>query len=555
LLFSGGVFRGVYQVGVLNALKSVGIEPDLIAGASVGSITAAMIAEAFSLEPNVDACVRIARLAGIYLSVDRLILTDRFADFVRAFTLRAADTRFSIRQADRLFRRYDQPTFYEFDRNARAVTAGIERLFYVTPYHLNAIVRAFREGNTAELTRVSNELIQRFLDRMQIGDQALGAEPLRDLIEYYVIGDKTSRSDHPVGLTIDQMRELHKIAFLATTTNITRGRLEVLGSVPSPPERAASVLVESLLASSAFPGVFRPRWSWEVTPGTQQIHQYIDGGVMDNLPVDAIATYLHRAARVGLIAAEPRVPHLIVGASLEVRAPSYALAFTRNRFRCSWAARQKRATQLGYNTKLDKYEYAERALRRIREHALTLPPTAASNIRPHPLVSMHLLPIKPQWLCGTFAFHPMLGFRRSWQAQSIAHGCATTLLELGKLKRQDPTALEHWGVQSNQVPDVASWQVALKAARPIEALKDGTCWLRSCPCPFSEKALKKQNVALKTAWEEWRASQRLGPSGATPAGANAVRKPQELPLEDTVIREVSKIHERCLRRQTHLRRI
>jgi hypothetical protein len=34
-----------------------------------------------------------------------------------------------------------------------------------------------------------------------------------------------------------------------------------------------------------------------------------------------------------------------------------------------------------------------------------------------------VLAVKPQCLCDTFAFHPMLGIRREDQATNIAHGC------------------------------------------------------------------------------------------------------------------------------------
>src|SRR5262249_47828175 len=37
LLFSGGVFRGVFLVGVVNGLNELNVTPDVIAGSSVGS--------------------------------------------------------------------------------------------------------------------------------------------------------------------------------------------------------------------------------------------------------------------------------------------------------------------------------------------------------------------------------------------------------------------------------------------------------------------------------------------------------------------------------------
>jgi predicted acylesterase/phospholipase RssA len=525
LLFSGGVFRGVYQVGVLNALNELELRPDIIAGASIGSVTAAMIAEAFSIEHKVDKGIRIARLAATYLAVDRLILTDRLADFVRSLTLRASETRFSIREADRVFRRYDQPTLRQFDRSVRRVVAGMERLLYLSPYHLNDIVRAFRDTDSQKLTALLNETVQRFLDRMQVGDEALGAEALRDLITNYVIGTEDQASH--VRLTIDELRNRSQILFLATATNLSRGRLEVLGSLPIYGNGKAPVLEEALLASSAFPGVFRPRWSWEVIPGADQVNQFIDGGVMDNLPIDSIAAALHRAAVAKMIERVPEgAPHLIVGASLELRAPSYALAFTRKRFRNSWIRRQKRAKQLGYNTKLDTYEHAEKALRDIHELARRTHPKHAEE---SDLVDIQLVSIKPEWLCGTFAFHPMLGFRRDRQAKSIAHGCATTLLEFARRKAdpEDPKFADYlkaWKVNKTNVPRARNWEEAFAGATP--AAKEGKCWLREdVPCPFSRKALEEQDC----------------------------KHQKEQPLGATLIREISKIHVCCSKRETHLR--
>ena len=92
-------------MGVINALNEVGLYPDIVAGSSVGSIVAAMVAQVFS---NPVAQRReIAHLAATFLSIDRLVLTDRLADFVRRLTLHAADTKFSLSDLDHLFRRYD----------------------------------------------------------------------------------------------------------------------------------------------------------------------------------------------------------------------------------------------------------------------------------------------------------------------------------------------------------------------------------------------------------------------------------------------------------------
>ena len=528
LLFSGGVFRGVYQVGVLNGLHQLGIKPDLIAGASVGSITAALIAKAFSIgSPEASEGVRLAQqkhiawLAAIYLAIDRLVLSDRFSDFVRNLTVRASETRFSIRQADFVFRKYDYQGLGSFDRNARRVIAGIERLFYVSPYQLNDLVRALRTRSSDQVTKILRITVQKFLDRMQIGQEALGAEALEELIREFAV--TSTPAQHRLGFTADDLRDETGIQFLATATNLTEGRLEVLGELPAAHREEGYVLKEALLASSAFPGIFRPRWSWELSSAPGKVQQFIDGGVMDNLPIDAIAQFLHRAAQKGidLVARAPATPHLIIGASLEVTAPAYALAFTRRRFRTSWIALGRRARQLGYNGKLDMYHKVEQALRKIDRSVTENPakfPASQSD-----LVHIHLMAIKPNWLCGTFAFHPMLGFRRNNQARSIAHGCASTLLQFARFEADGgDKQLRHWGIDPKAVPRVSTWSAAfdrLEGKRPDR--HDDRCWLRDCACPFSSTYLHQNQPDLP----------------------------------GTVVDEVSRIHEFCKQRSTHLRTI
>jgi hypothetical protein len=322
--------------------------------------------------------------------------------------------------------------------------------------------------------------------------------------------------------TIDDLRSRHQIQFLATTTNLTRGRLEVLGARPASLENPAPRLEEALLANIAFPGVFRPRWSWELFSASAPVEQYIDGGVMDNLPLEAVGQFLGCAAKMQLIHSYPKTPHLVVGASLEVQAPSFALAFTRRRLQKSWIRLARRAGQLGYNNKLDNYEATEKTLRAIHAHVACLPP---AEVRGDSTVGIHLVSVKPNWLCGTFAFHPMLGFRRSQQAKSIAHGCATTLLRFAQFNEGQEAAREwlaDWDIGGGTLPQVRSWNAAFEGL-PLkkDAIAQGGCWLRDRPCPFSEQTLKDARPALST----------------------------------TLVREVSQIHRFCSVPATHLRRL
>ena len=517
LLFSGGVFRGVYQVGTLHALSDVGLYPDLIAGASVGSITAAMVAQVFSanaIKTHAARLPAIARIAATYLAIDRLVLTDRFADFIRGLTLRAAATRFSLSQADGFFRRYDRAGSNRFSREARLVTAGLERLFWLSPFELSELVKALRVGKSSRVYELLRAHTQEWLNRMGVGSEALGAEPLALLITEHVlegIPQPAPGTAVPFGHFLNHAG----ICFLATTVNLTEGCLEILGSAQLGGAERPTNLLEGLLASSAFPGVFRPRWSWEVMPGANVRHQYIDGGTMDNLPLDAVAHFLRDMSERNRIVARPElpqlgaVPHLLFSASLEVN-PDVPTEREVERYGGEWPLVRKRAKQLRYNKKLDRFAESQQALRTI--YTGLSPAQQSAVLTP---LDLEVVMVRPRWLCSTFGFHPMMGFRRRRQAASIAHGCATALMELGRAHQARPNWAKGWGLAlerlpanpppSDSAPILPRWaQEPDRKARKREHFQEsaekersGECWYRpGVPCGFSKRVLSEARAGL-----------------------------------------------------------
>jgi hypothetical protein len=147
-----------------------------------------------------------------------------------------------------------------------------------------------------------------------------------------------------------------------------------------------------------------------------------------------------------------------------------------------------------------------------------------------------VIAIKPEWLCSTFAFHPMLRFKRSQQARSIAHGCASTLLTFAREDRSQHFAA--WGI-TGKVPAVLDWHHAFQESeRAPLRLEEGKCWLRpQADCPFSQKELRKLNAALQAP---------VAGRGPTPASE---------PLSHEKVTELSEIHRLCSERETHLREI
>jgi predicted acylesterase/phospholipase RssA len=431
-LFSGGVFRGVFQVGFATAVSELFIKPDVVAGSSVGTIVGALVgrvfrkeqvpagksdAEARALELDVRRA-QLQRLAATFLCIDQFVMTDRFADFIRHLSIRAAGADFSLHDADILFRRFDVGGVGNFTSRLRRVAAGLERILYVSPFELRTFVETARNRDYPNLWAQCKRHVKEVVERYGVGLELLGPEPLQLLIDSFIFDGKRRPE-----ATFGYFRAADAgFDFLGTVTNLTKGRLEILS------QKKGARLTDGLLASSAFPAVFRPRWSWEIYSQPQEVAQYCDGGVMDNLPLDAVVKFLAQEGPTRF-PRRPDVPHLILTASLEPEPADWSSAQPaelEERSK-SWRTLKKRAAELRYNGKIDKFQSAQHWIRRIVEQRAQEEGAAFDRHGPKLPLNLDVLVVKPKWLCGTFGFHPMLGFRRKAQAASIAHGCASTM--------------------------------------------------------------------------------------------------------------------------------
>jgi predicted acylesterase/phospholipase RssA len=479
VLFSGGVFRGVFLVGVLSGLQELGMQPNLLAGSSVGSITAAMAARIFSDPSPSRRRQHVADLAATYLSLDRRIITDRFADFIRRFTLRAAEARFTPKDIDNVFRSYDKSGNNRFERRARRVIAGLEHLLYVSPFELLALLRALRLQDARRAYRLVRRYFQELLDRGGVSLEILGTEPLRALISDHVLTESQKE------LRAVPIQGFTPLKFLVTVTNLTTGKLQLVGDLSEP-----ATLIDALLASSAYPGVFRPRWGWEVFTSDYQQDQLVDGGVMDNLPLDAVVEFLIKQTVDGTAAVRPEnAPHLIFTGSLE-RDPQHLDVSATARVARTWPKALRHAREHQYNRKIDSFARSQREFRDI----YTTYANAQVNLPWVPL-DIEVLVAKPRWLCGTFAFHPMLGFRRDRQAASISHGCATTLATFASIQTPTRKWLTAWRLNTETLSTLDV--TALATLTPVQKT-DGTCHFRSAgECPFSAQATHAAGTSAK----------------------------------------------------------
>ena len=497
-LFSGGVFRGVFQVGFSNAVSELGIQPDVVAGASVGSIIGALTGRVFQRPAAQDLVARqrqTRRLAATFLTIDRFVLTDRFADFIRHFSINAAAADFSPRDLDLIFRRYEKDSAFTYGHRARRVFSGMERLFHLSPFEMFELAQTFRAGHWQSAAKQIKQRTQEMVDRYGVGLELLGPEPLQQLIDGFVFDGKTDP-----GTRLDYFG----FPLIGTTTNLTTGKLDILRSTnPWDPR-----FTQSLLAGSAFPTVFRPRWSWEIYRHPEQVAQYADGGIMDNLPLGAVVEYLWGKDSASRFERRPEVPHLILTATLEPEKADWTAKEDVEKL--GWSKISARARQLRYNGKIDKFQQGQRIIRRIiKQRTDEGDPDVQSPDLP---LNLDVLAVKPQWLCGTFAFHPMLGFSRKKQTESIAHGCASTICAVADHFDPGNTAhaidvgsLRKWalgrGIALAQLPERINLELSGALGYGPANLSDaeqqqGACWFRRTDpktgqrpvCPFHPKS-------------------------------------------------------------------
>src|SRR5262249_38147391 len=153
-------------------------------------------------------------------------------------------------------------------------------------------------------------------------------------------------------------------------------------------------------------------------------------------------------------------------------------------------------------------------IRRIIKHRIEQKEKGFDPNDPHLPLNLQVEVVKPKWLCGTFAFHPMLGFRRKDQAASIAHGCKSTFERLAGMffpRRQSDEPFEayvereadaqmrrEWGQKEGvDVSQLAGYSEEVNRDPKLPA--DGRCWYRrgsdeEVLCPFAAQVVLKTLV-------------------------------------------------------------
>jgi hypothetical protein len=168
-------------------------------------------------------------------------------------------------------------------------------------------------------------------------------------------------------------------------------------------------------------------------------------------------------------------------------------------FSHDWWRALQRTKELGVNRKIESYKSAQRHLRDL--YTAGVPTGPPHDMKPFTPADLEVVDVRPKWLCSTFGFHPMMGFRKVRQAESIAHGCATTLLRWQEVTR-DPTTgpwAVAWGVDTARLDGAGVTGPMPRADIPYAS---GKCVFRADSlCPFSAPALRPLGLLPETTRE------------------------------------------------------
>jgi predicted acylesterase/phospholipase RssA len=492
---SGGVFRGSFHVGMIGAMHVTGLKPDMIVGASVGTLLGAALGSMYSSSGQ-QASVKLRRLTNLFVEVDqRVALTKTLKSAINDVGIRSRGASMNlspnvVRKMVRAGSRQDAGS--AITGAPPALIDAISDLFLI-PYRATARIAA--EFVAGHFTRATNtfwtQIKTETIDRLGIYDALIGSS-LLERETRLVLGD--------VKQDVQPFLAQSRIAFFATAVNLVTEWITILGAQLTADRYD---LIEALLASSAFPMAFAPRRASALYPGVGRRDVfYGDGGMFDNLPFMPAFEVLHEVQMDRLqgtlgrgrwrdeLVRRHREPDLFLVGALNVRQ-------TEDEPDAYDSLRKiaARATSLEDNEKIYGMERAssqtDRQLGQLRAEAVpsdaALPKEDEEFL--NGIVNAAVMPVYPadaDHLNGTYEFCAATGMDRDKIRRSIADGCFQTMLGIARAQEEVPHSMISRSVAaltaSGRVP-----RIVIQKKRPAKAY--GLCpffkvGAQSIPCPF-----------------------------------------------------------------------
>lgn len=448
---SGGVFRGAFHIGLLAAMQTLEITPDLVVGASVGTLMGAALANM----RNADAQEQLAILAALtdtFLHVDdKVALTVPLKTAVKQLGLRARGIGLSLAEL--------RQVVLSGTRNNVAYAAtgvppvlidALSQLFIIPPRKTLAAGSDFVAGHFSKAAFALIVLMRNYtLETLGVRYAVIGSSLLEGAARELLGG---MRSNVELARAQPYLPPDKKTgtAIFCTTAYINYRWPLLLGRDALAPGVLDSNFLYAALSSSAFPVAFSPRQESEVFPGTgRTTNLFCDGGTFDNLPLIPTIDLLSVAQRFAFDNQQKVNARAFLQRRLEC--PDLILCggfdpaeedVRRHEF-TSQADVAARATSLGNSIKTESFIGVSQIQRRRLEELVGV---AGSIGEEHPnnldrrvrdvmtnsVVAqiINVVPSSQLHVNPTFGFARSVGFEEERVTASIADGCFQTLLNL-----------------------------------------------------------------------------------------------------------------------------
>ena len=482
---SGGVFRGAFHIGLLGAMQALDLTPDLVVGASVGTLMGgALAAMRFSDDPVLQRDM-LAELARTFIHVDETVaLTVPVKSAVKRLGLRARKLKLSpasLRAAVRAGTASD--VGYASTGVPPIVIDTLSELFIIPPAETIKAGTDFLAGRFAKAASTLAGLIRvNTLDSLGIRYAVIGTSLLegaaRKLMGASICGvDLDQRQPYiPKG-----WKEGRKATAIFCTTAYVNQRWPLLLGRDALTNAAPYFrFVYAALSSSAFPAAFPARHEAEVFPGTgAETNLFCDGGMFDNLPFIPAIELLRetQAIRFNDSKQTPKqfllnrlkAPDLIISGGFDpLPSDGSAQVFT------SRSDINARTGALGAAVKTDSFiSMSRRVSAELHKLAEAAPDkgTLHANVVEAMTCSIvagvvNIVPATKLHLNPTFGFARSLGFAPERVSASIADGCFQTLRGLEQ---------ERWPADSDVQKSLTALNIRVQRRRGE---------MSKCDCPY-----------------------------------------------------------------------
>ena len=444
-LGSGGVFRGAFHIGVIAAMYQTELFPDLVIGASVGTLMGGALCR-MTVGDRANAPKVLSDLATLFAHVDEKVsLTFTLKNATKQLGIRAREIRLSPSELARKVRSGSKADAgYAATGAPPVLTDALSSLFVIPHRNTAAIASQFVAGHfSAAVAKFLSEVRRETLASFDIRSCVMGVSLLEAETRRLLAFSESGAELAQVQPYQDATPSGRKVAFFGTTSFLNASSSLLLGRdfLTTAPSWSAT---QQGLCSSAFPAVFAARMEADLIPGAGRTDRFFaDGGMFDNLPFFPALEVLSAIQRAVPFAdaAEMRKrvqkraasPNLIISAGLNAAPVAGETVQSDTMF-----AVKDRATKLSYESKTSTFTTSARKSLTILQEIGGKDLTALDDRQLAFLngfvagAVVDITPTDADHINPTFAFCKSLGMRSKRVQASIGDGCYRSLQQFSK---------------------------------------------------------------------------------------------------------------------------